>query len=79
MRPRHTRFGLETVLEEDPSLGSEVEEELFLPSTGFESYLTFMRQIKSGLGKKHMKFSPFFMFFLLFVISFVTVFSYHDN
>ncbi|KAK8966118.1 hypothetical protein KSP40_PGU008199 [Platanthera guangdongensis] len=47
MRPRHARIGLETVLEEDPSLGSEVDEELFLPSSGFESYLTFMRQIKS--------------------------------
>ncbi|KAH0462834.1 hypothetical protein IEQ34_010409 [Dendrobium chrysotoxum] len=45
---RRVRNGLEIVLEEDPNLNSEVEDECFVPTSRICSYLSFMGQLKSA-------------------------------
>ncbi|KAG0470232.1 hypothetical protein HPP92_016932 [Vanilla planifolia] len=48
-RRRDGRIGLETILEEDPSLGSEANEECFSTS-GKSSHAGFRDQFGGGLG-----------------------------
>ncbi|PKU81349.1 hypothetical protein MA16_Dca022855 [Dendrobium catenatum] len=63
---RRARNGLEIVFEEDPNLNSEVEDECLVPTSRMCSYLSFMDQLKSGLGIKYRRMSPFILFLLLF-------------